>query len=107
MAEARVPKIDTGRENEVVGGGGCRLDRIQCIPGAITSVEEHPSMTILHRKADIVKFHSYRVTSGKKPIGGAPFWHMRGAYGMRHQYHATNNRLLVAHLNMRHAYVEY
>jgi hypothetical protein len=43
----------------------------------------------------------------KKPIGGAPFWYMRGAYGMRHQCHATNNRLLVAHLNMRHAYVEY
>jgi hypothetical protein len=42
-------------------------------------------------------------TSGKKPIGGAQFWHMRGAYGMRHQCHATNNSLLVAHLNMRHA----
>jgi hypothetical protein len=42
-------------------------------------------------------------TSGKKPIGGAPFWHMRGAYGMRHQCHATNNSLLVVHLNMRHA----
>jgi hypothetical protein len=47
------------------------------------------------------------VTSGKKPIGGALFWHMRGAYGMRHQCHTTNNSLLVAHLNMRHAYVEY
>jgi hypothetical protein len=46
-------------------------------------------------------------TSGKKSIGGAPFWHMRGAYGMRHQCHATNNSLLMAHLNMRHAYVEY
>jgi hypothetical protein len=37
MAEARVPKIDTGGESEVVGGGGCRLDGIQCIAGAITS----------------------------------------------------------------------
>jgi hypothetical protein len=46
-------------------------------------------------------------TSGKKPIGGALFWHMRGAYGMRHHCHATNNSLLVAHVNMRHAYVEY
>jgi hypothetical protein len=42
-------------------------------------------------------------TSGKKAIGGAPFWHMRGAYGMRHQCHATSNSLWVAHLNMRHA----
>jgi hypothetical protein len=47
------------------------------------------------------------VTSGKKPIGGAPFCHMRGAYGMCHHCHATNNSLLVAHVNMRHAYVEY
>jgi hypothetical protein len=65
MAEARVPKIDTSGESEVVRGGGCRLDRIQCIAWAITSVEEHPSTTILHRKADIVKFHSYRVITSK------------------------------------------
>jgi hypothetical protein len=42
-------------------------------------------------------------TSGKKAIGGAPFWPMRGAYGMRHQCHATSNSLSVAHLKMRHA----
>jgi hypothetical protein len=42
-------------------------------------------------------------TSGKKAIGGAPFWPMRGAYGMRHHCHATSNNLSVAHLNMRHA----
>jgi hypothetical protein len=28
MAEARVPKVDTSGESEVVGGGGCRLDGI-------------------------------------------------------------------------------
>jgi hypothetical protein len=65
MAEARMPKIDTGGESEVVGGGGCRLDRIQCIAGAIKLVEEHPSTTILQRKADIIKFHSYRVIMSK------------------------------------------
>jgi hypothetical protein len=44
-----------------------------------------------------------QTTSGKKAIGGAPFWPMRGAYGMRHHCHATSNNLSVAHLNMRHA----
>jgi hypothetical protein len=47
------------------------------------------------------------ITSGKKLIGGALFYHMRGTYGMRHQSHATNNSLLVAHHDMRHAYGEY
>jgi hypothetical protein len=42
-------------------------------------------------------------TSGKKAIGGALFWLMRGAYGMRHHCHATSNNLSVAHFNMRHA----
>jgi hypothetical protein len=65
MAEARMLKIDTGGESEVVGSSGCRLDGIQCIVRAITLVEEHPSTTILHRKADIVKFHSYRVITSK------------------------------------------
>jgi hypothetical protein len=65
MAEARVPEVGTGGERELVGGGGCRLDRGQCIVGAVTSMEEHPSMTILHRKADIVQFHSHRVITSK------------------------------------------
>jgi hypothetical protein len=65
MAEVHVPEVDTGEESEVVGGGGCRLDGVQCIVGAVTSMEEHPSMTILHRKADIVQFHSHRVITSK------------------------------------------
>jgi hypothetical protein len=65
MTEARVPKVDTSGEIEVAGGGGCRLDRVQCIARAVTSVEEHPGTTILHRKADIVKFHSHRVITSK------------------------------------------
>jgi hypothetical protein len=65
MAEARVPKVDTGGESEVAGGGGCRMDGVQCIAGAVTSVEEHTGMTILHRKTDIVKFHSHRIITSK------------------------------------------
>jgi hypothetical protein len=42
-------------------------------------------------------------TSGKKAIGGALFWLMRGVYVMRHHCHATSNNLSVAHFNMRHA----
>jgi hypothetical protein len=59
-----------------------------------------PSCVIL--LAPKIMILSALLTSGKKPIGGAPFWHMRGAYGMRHHCHATNNSLLVAHVNMRH-----
>jgi hypothetical protein len=44
------------------------------------------------------------LTSGKKAIGGALFWLMRGAYGMRHHCHATSNNLSVAHFNMRYAW---
>jgi hypothetical protein len=65
MAEALVLKVDTGGEIKVAGGDGCRLDRVQCIIGAVTSVEEHPNMTILHRKADIVKVHGHRVITSK------------------------------------------
>jgi hypothetical protein len=42
-------------------------------------------------------------TSEKKAIGGALFWLMRGAYGMRHHCHATSNNLSVAHFNIRQA----
>jgi hypothetical protein len=65
MAEARVPEVDTGGESKVVGGGGCGLDGVQCIAGAITSVEEHPSMTILHKKTDIIKFHGHRIITSE------------------------------------------
>jgi hypothetical protein len=47
--------------------------------------------------------HVVKVTSRKKAIGGAPFWTMRGAYGMRHHCNATSTYLSVLHLNMRHA----
>jgi hypothetical protein len=33
MAKARVSKVDTGRESEVTGGGGCRLDGVSASPG--------------------------------------------------------------------------
>jgi hypothetical protein len=65
MAEACVPKVNTGGESKVAGGGGCRLDGVQCITGAVTLVEEHTGTTILHRKTDIIKFHSHRVITSK------------------------------------------
>jgi hypothetical protein len=65
MAKARVPEVDTGGESEVTGGGRCRLDGVQCIAGAVTSVEEHMGTTILHRKTDSVKFHSHRIITSK------------------------------------------
>jgi hypothetical protein len=65
MAKARVPEVDTGGESEVTGGGGCGLDGVQCIIGAITSVEKHMGTTILHRKTDSGKFHSHRIITSK------------------------------------------
>jgi hypothetical protein len=66
---------------------------------------------IFHRKWFRFKYLSHLLfdalycfnTSGKKAIGGAPFWPMRGVYGMRHHCHTTSNNLSVAHLNVRHA----
>jgi hypothetical protein len=60
-----MPEVDTGRESEVTGGDGCRLDGVQCIAGAVTLVEEHTGTTILHRKTDNVKFHSHRIITSK------------------------------------------
>jgi hypothetical protein len=65
MAKARVPNVDTGGESEVAGGGGCRLDGVQCIAGAVTSVDEHTGTTILHRKTNIIKIHSHRIITSK------------------------------------------
>jgi hypothetical protein len=65
MAKARVLEVDTGGESEVTGGSGCRLEGVQCIVGAVTSVEKHTGTTILHRKTDSVKFHSHRIITSK------------------------------------------
>ena len=50
MAVARVPKVDTGGEGVVAGGGGGVLNGVEGIARAITSVEEHASTAILHKK---------------------------------------------------------
>ena len=65
MAKARVPEVDTSGEGEVAGGGGGLVNMVEGIVRAATSVEEHASTTILHRKADIVKFDSHRVITSK------------------------------------------
>jgi hypothetical protein len=65
IAKARVPEVDTGGESEVTSGGGCRLDGVECIAGAVTTVEEHTGTTILHRKTDNVKFHSHIIITSK------------------------------------------
>jgi hypothetical protein len=65
MAKARMPEVNIGGESEVTGGGGCRLDGVECIAGAVTSVEEHTGTTILHRKTNIVKFHSHIIITSK------------------------------------------
>jgi hypothetical protein len=58
----------------------------------------HDEELFLAPKTSIASSPLAKDTSGKRAIGGAPFWLMRGAYGMRHQCHATSNSLLVAHL---------
>ena len=65
MAEARVPKVDTDGEGVVAGGGGGPLNGVESVTGAVTSVEEHASTAILHKKTNIVKFHCYRVITSK------------------------------------------
>ena len=65
MAEACVPEVDIGGEGEVAGGGGGLLNRVEGVTGAVTSVEEHASTTILHRKTNIVKFHRHGVITSK------------------------------------------
>src|SRR3954463_7073941 len=57
MAEARVPKVDTGGEGEVAGGGGGGHDRVH-VAGAVTSVEKHAGMFILHRKTRGIFCHT-------------------------------------------------
>ena len=66
MAEAGVPKIDTSSEGGVTtgGGGAGRMHRVKLVR-AVTSVEYHPCMGVLHRKADIIKFNSDRVLTSK------------------------------------------
>jgi hypothetical protein len=65
VSEERVPKIDTGGQGEVVGGGGGLLNGVEGVVGAVTSVEEHPSTTILHRETETIKFNSHRVITSK------------------------------------------
>jgi hypothetical protein len=60
-----MPKIDTGGEGQVAGGGGGLLNGVESVVGGVTSVEEHPSTTILHRKTDTVKFNNHRVITSK------------------------------------------
>jgi hypothetical protein len=48
MAEACVRKVDTGRESEVAGGGGCRLDGYSALLGLShrwRSIRVRPSFT--------------------------------------------------------------
>ena len=67
MAEARVPKVDTGGEGEAVGGGGggSGPNRVQ-VASAVTTVEEHPGTAILNRKTECVKFHSHRIITSER-----------------------------------------
>lgn len=65
MAEACVPKVDTGGEGEVAGGVGGGHDRVH-VAGAVTSVEEHAGTSILNRKTRGVKFHSHRIITSKR-----------------------------------------
>jgi hypothetical protein len=77
MAEASVPEVDTGGEGEwAAGGGGGRTNRVQ-IAGAVTSVEEHPSTTILDRKTKGVKFHSHRIITTERLNGNKIFNQVR------------------------------
>ena len=66
MTEAGVPKIDTSSEGGgTTGGGGAGgMHRVKLVR-AVTSVEYHPCTGVLHRKADIVKFNSYRILTSK------------------------------------------
>ena len=65
MAEARVPKVNTGGEGEVAGGGGGGHDRVH-VAEAVTSVEKHAGTSILHIKTRGIKFHSHRIITGKR-----------------------------------------
>jgi hypothetical protein len=67
MTEARVPKIDTGRDGEAAGGGGGGGGpyRVQ-VASDVTSVEEHPGTTILNRKTKSVKLHSHMIITSER-----------------------------------------
>ena len=66
MTEAGMPKVDTSSEGGgAMGGGGAEgMHRVKLVR-AVTSVEYHPCMGVLHRKADIVKFNSDRILTSK------------------------------------------
>ena len=70
MTKTGMPKIDTGGEGGgATGGGGAGGMQWIKLIRAITSVEHHPCMGVLHRKTDIVKFNSYRILTSKATNG--------------------------------------
>jgi hypothetical protein len=65
MTKTGMPKVDAGGEgggaSDGCGGGVHRVELVR----AITSVQNHPSAGVLHRKTSGVKFNRNRIFSSK------------------------------------------
>lgn len=67
VPEALMPQVG-GAAGEEAGGGGCRRDGVE-IACRITSEEHLAGMSILNRKANIVKFNVYGIGASKHANG--------------------------------------
>ena len=68
MAQVSMPKVDAGSEGDGCGGGGAGVHGVELI-GTVTSVKDHPSTSVFHRKANTVKFNNKWVLTSKTTNG--------------------------------------
>ena len=65
MSQTSMPKVDTCSEGDWGGGGGGGgVQRIELVR-TITTVKDHPSTGVLHRKTDIIKFNGNGILTSK------------------------------------------
>ena len=69
MTQTSAPEIDTsGESNWCGGGGGRRMHQIELV-SVVTSVNYHPSSSILDTKTKLVKFNSNRIFTSETTNG--------------------------------------
>ena len=65
MSQTSMPKVDNCGEGDWGGGGGGGGVHLVELVRTISSVKDHPSTGVLHRKTDIIKFDCNGILTGK------------------------------------------
>ena len=65
MYQTSMPKVDTYGEGDWGGGGGGGGVHWIELVRTIATVKDHPSMGVLHRKTDIIKFNGNGILTSK------------------------------------------